>query len=228
VTAVAVPDSADTTRRAPELFLAWRAPYGTAGAVSDVPLRGSETARPETLYLSFDPGRNSDRFYGMDCTLLFRVPPGDSLGSLWRFGGGTMNRRNIQIEFPTDDTWGLPRPFRTAGFGAPNYRSDAWGGMLQVIYAVPVEQAGPIRKDRHYCFARVVFPAGSVLDERDGQPVCIEWSRSDLGFALEGEGTSVIGRAVERFASVNSPGSRACASFRRAPEAWSPTSTPPH
>lgn len=220
--AAETPAADSTARRSPEMFLAWRAPYGTAGALRDVALRAGEAARPETLYLSFDPGRDAGTFYGMDVTLLFRVPVGDTLGTLWRFGGGSMNRRNVQIEFPTDDSWGCPRPFRSQGFGAPNYRLDAHTGELQVIFAVPTEQAAPIRTGQRYCFARVIIPAASSLDENEGQAVCVEWVKSDLAFALEGDATSVLGRAVERFVSLNSPGSRVCASFRQSPDSWKP------
>jgi hypothetical protein len=222
---------ADTTagaRRPPELFLAWRAPFGTPGALRDVALRGGEAARPETLYLSFDPGRDSETFYGLDATLLFRVPIGDTLGSLWRFGGGSMNRRNVQIEFPTaESAWGCERPFASPGFGAPSYRYGPESGDLQLIFAVPTEQAAPIRTGRRYCFGRVIFPAGSTMDDRDGQAVCIEWVKADFSFALEGDGTSVLGRPVERFVAVNSPGAKVCASFRGAPDTWAPAGTKP-
>jgi len=228
--AAPIPDSmaadSGTARRVPELFLAWRGPYGSKRAVQNVTMRGGEGARPETLYLSFDPGRDSDKFYGMDVTLLFRVPSGDTLGTLWNFGGGTMNRRNVQIEFPADSSWGCPKPFPAAGFGAPNYRRDPQTGELQIIYAVPVEQAAAIRGGRRYCFGRVIIPAAAELDEGHGQAICVEWVKADLGFALEGDGTTVLGRPVERFTSINSPGAKVCASFRPSPGSWKPGGDP--
>ncbi|NOT34060.1 MAG: hypothetical protein HOP12_07810 [Candidatus Eisenbacteria bacterium] len=219
--AAAVSASTDSAMRVPpSLFLSWRAPHGVSRAVENVVIECSGEASPETLYVSYDPGQSSETFIGMDISLYFRATRGDSLSSYWSFGGGTMNRRNIRIEFPADSSWGLPRGFRAQGMGAPNYRRTRESGQLEVIFAVPLDQAAPIRPGQVYCFARIIFPAASPMDENCGQPVCIEFQRGEFSFSEFGDGTSVLGRPVRRFASWNSPASKVCAEFRAAPGSW--------
>ena len=197
-----------------QVFLAWNAPYATPGARDNIQVACGDTARRDTLYVSFDPGRDYQTFYGMSVTLSFHAAPGDTLGPLWWFGGGESNPRNVRILFPVVPGWPCPGPWKTQGMSLPNYGRTSQGGMLDVMYAVSSDSAKALSKGR-YCFARIVFPRPTRDLANCDQPICIECVQSEIGYQI-GAKAAGLGAGGHRLVSWNSPGGKVCEPFRGA------------
>ncbi len=196
----------------PKIYLAWNAPYGSPRARDNIEVACGDTTRRDTLYVSFDPGRDLEKFYGMSVTLRFHAAEGDTLGPLWWFGGGESNPRNIRILFPVEPGWPCRGPWKVQGVGVPSYARTPEGGLLDVMYAVNSDSAKALPRDR-YCFARIVFPRPTRDMANCRQPICIECVQSEIGYEV-GAPAALAGIGGSRFAGWNSPGTEVCAKYR--------------
>jgi len=214
----AVPCAAQGT----QVYLTWRAPYGTPRAVDVLaaPCVEDSTVR-DTLYIAFQTGRDAPRLYGFEGTLVFRAALGDTLGSNWFFGGGEVNRRNVRVEWLSDSTvWGtLACPWKSVGTGLTNYERSQAAGRLRLMYAVP--DGSPVRGGVTYGYARVIVPRALRGQAGCDRPLCVEWADTNVAYELEAGG-EVRGAGGPRFASLNAPS--ACRDFQgaRAVPAWKP------
>lgn len=206
-----------------QLFLSWGAPWGSPGARTSFVPACSDTLAVDTLYLSFVPGREAVRFAGFTADLAFHAPAADTLGSWWHMESkGGANGGNLLVEFGPWGEAGPAQPWRAGGQGFTQLERRPDEMRLRILFAVSQAVAGPVVSDSMYSLCRVL-----VRHRRTdrlagcGQPVCVEWVRGTLAFALK-DAPEV--RRGERFVSW---GRGACESFRgpRVPT-WEPPKRP--
>ncbi len=206
-----------------QIYLSWRAPYGSPRALSDLAAAAGDTSREDTLYLTCDLGTDSPQLNSMTGRLLVHATIGDTLSPYWHFGHATEEPLRVRVLWGSDSTRGVRFPWsHLQGLGAIHYDCDAGTGELRLIYAVPDAQARPVKYGDRYVLARLVFqrPAAAA-DAR--HPVCIEWARATLGLTLNFEPEVTRG---DRFVSWNARGAAVCGTFSNPlkPKAWKPKS----
>lgn len=208
----------------PRVYLAWHAPAGMPGATDTLSAPcGSDSTQRDTLYLSFDPGRDS-KLFGAGVMLYFRAQPGDTLGPSWWWGGGESNRWNVRIEYPVDSmSFSCKSPWPVNGMAGTVFDRTSGRGRLRVDYAVSADLAGEVKKGTRYCFARLLIPRPRRSLEHCDQPICVEWRDEEFAFGI-GEDTDVRADGGDRWVAYNSPGGRVCATYRSALTAkpWDP------
>jgi hypothetical protein len=207
----------------PQLYMAWHAPWGEPNATDTLSVPQADTTRADTLYLSFDTGRDAPKFFGLYARLYFRPRFGDTLGVYFNFKRGWWNQGNMRIEFDPDGTFPCPQPWTRTGFGQPIYEmEDGWhAGRLDLIYAMREKDVAPVNAHTRYCFARIIFRQKKSYLPGAHKPVCLEWNMARLSFG----GRDVIAdRGPGRFVSFNSPDGSVCTPYRRAPavQSWHP------
>jgi hypothetical protein len=204
--------------RDPALYLSWNAPHGMEGASENITAACGDSLRADTLYLSFDPGRDSPTFYGMTAVLSIQSPAADSLGPFWSFAVTEPNYVGLQIELDLDGTFPAPQPWKAAGFSRRLTDQRVGSKLISVFHVVKSTDAAPVKDGTVYCFGRLVFlhrgdePAGCA------QSVCIEWESAQLGFA-PAEVVN-IDSGGSRFVSWNSADGSACRVIRARPPRW--------
>jgi len=205
----------------PRLYMAWRAPYGMPRARTDLDLTCGDTSRVDTLYLSFETGRDLPGFFGMSAKLRFHPAEGDSLGPFWFFGREGANPGALQIQLDPDGTFPCSQPWVRPGLGAPGFEFHPWAAQLSFVYAVAVGAEAPVSGRTRYCFARVLFARNRCHLPGSRQPVCIEWAEA---FYSGGGRDLPIERGPARYVTVNSPDGSVCGPYRRLvrPAAWTP------
>jgi hypothetical protein len=205
----------------PELFLSWRQPYGMPGASDTLTIVPGDTSRTDTLFLSFDPGRDAPKFFAMYGRLYFHPQMGDTLGTYWHWERGWYNQGNMRMEFDNDGTFPCLQPFVAYGMGAPLYEFAPGVGRLDLIYAVRAEDAAPVAAGTRYCFARVLFRQKKSMLPGSTQPICLEWAEGRLSF---GGADVVTTNGEHRWVTVNSPNGALCGVYRRnkIPATWHP------
>jgi hypothetical protein len=214
----AVPAAAQGTR----VYLTWRAPHGMPRAVEALtaPCVEDSSVR-DTLFVSFQTGRDAPTFFGFEGALVFRPALGDTLGPNWFFGGGESNRRNVRVEWLRDSsTWAkVTSPWKMEGAGLVNFERTREVGRLRLMYAVP--DGAPVRDGVTYGFARVIVPRALRGQASCNQPLCIEWADTNVAYELQ-HGGEVRGAGGPRFATLN--GTTACREFQgaRAVPTWKP------
>jgi hypothetical protein len=224
----ALADSADFESAAgdsfapPQIFLAWHAPYGMPGATDTISFGAGDSNRVDTLYMSFETGRDIPKFLGMFARLHFRPAIGDTLGTYWRYGSGSPNYRNLAFEFDPDGTFPCPQPWIRSGTSVPEFEFDPGGARLDLFYVnLQLTSLIPVDGRVRYCFARMMF-----LQKRWGlpgarQPVCLEWSFSRYSVGRE---DALARSGPQRCISMNSPDGSVCAPYRsnQRPAPWAP------
>ena len=113
--------AADGAPAAPTVHLSWRQPWGHPGALEHLTAACSDTAAIDTLYLTFEPGRDAATFYGMFARLRFIPAAGDTLMPFWHFQRGTENTGGLWAWFDADSALPVPDPWAVQGNGAPLY-----------------------------------------------------------------------------------------------------------
>lgn len=206
----AAPPAASPTPAAtvgePQLYLSWGAPYGTPGASDAAAAACHDTARVDTLYLTFDPGKDAPAVGGMSGTLYFWPQAPDTLGPFWHLSREGENGGNGLVEFyPPPD--GTPSPFAVPGMGAPKYRYNAQAGRLDLIYAVPRHQATPVKGGTRYFFAKMIIRHKRSALAGCGQALCVEWAEAKIALGLGGAARVTTGK---RFVSWNARGTAVC------------------
>ena len=169
----------------PQLYLSWHAPYGMPGASDAITFVAGDTSRVDTLYLSFEPGRDGPTFEGMWVRLYFHPQPGDTLGPYWRYNSGERNWGNLRIQSDPDGTFPCAQPWIRNGVGQPLYDFDPGGSRLDFAYVVlRDEDAVPLSSRTRYCFARVLFHQNEWQLTGSDQPVCIEWKEARFSIGI--------------------------------------------
>lgn len=169
----------------PLAFLSWHAPYGSPGAADTLTLSCEGPAKPDTLYLSFDPGETNLGFTGFTAEMRIRSLDGDSLSGMWRSSTYTGLPRWMRVEFAPDSTSGCPSPFEVQGFGMAGFRRDRdpdGAGIIRMVHAVAYPDSATVKGGHRYGLARFLFRPPSNADGCR-RPVCIDWSWINLASA---------------------------------------------
>jgi hypothetical protein len=208
----------------PTIHLSWRQPWGHPGAVEHLTVACDDTARVDTLYLTFEPGRSTPTFLGMYARLRFIPATGDTLMPFWHFQRGTENTGGLWAWFDSDSALPVPDPWAAAGTGAPLYVQGPDGGRLDLIYAVANTVAGPVEATRTYCYGRIMIHH-RWLKRAAGceRPLCSQWDEAKLSF---GNGPDVeAGVGGHRFVTWNSTDGSVCVPVQRAlrTRVWRPS-----
>lgn len=208
-----------------QLFLSWSAPWGAKRAQrSRVPACADSTVE-DTLYLSFLPGRRAERFTGFTAQVFLRATGADTLGTWWHLEGkGGENAGSLRAEWSAAPGFGWRQPFPVMGQGFALLDRTPRAVRLRLIYAVPLDQAGPVAPDSLYALGRVIF---RHRPERRlagcGQPVCVEWASGTLAFGPKDEPQVSRG---ERFVGYGGPYAL-CEPFKGPHlRPWKPRATP--
>jgi hypothetical protein len=210
----------------PQLYLSWNAPYGAPGATDTLTAACGDTSRADTLYLSFDPRRDSPTFFGMIAVINVRPAPGETLGRYWELGDAQGKDKRLRADLDLDGTLPCPQPWKMSGYSRNLINDFADGVVINLLYAVRSIDAAPVKAGTIYCFARLIFfhrpgePTGCPA------PACIEWESAQLGF---GPGQAVdVDTGGARFVSWNSPTGAICGEIRGRPPRWKPTRSTSH
>ena len=204
------------------LFLSWNAPYGEPRATAAIAAPCGE-GTTDTLYLSFDPGKDAPGFVGGSAVLYFQAAPGSELPERWK--KGTAADSPVRVTFDADPDHGFLTPWSSQAAGGPYYDVLAGRGRLRLIYAMAANSGSGVKAGTLYGFARVLVPRSPAGAADCSTPLCIEWSSASLAYARDDERNVEQG---ERWVTVNSPDGTACvrgrSSFGAAP--WKPRTTP--
>jgi len=213
-----------------QLFLSWNAPWGAKRAQQARRTACSDSTVEDTLFMSFLPGRVGKKFSGFTSELHFRATGGDTLGPWWHMEGkGGENAGTLRVEWAAAPGFGWKQPFPVNGQGYVLLNRTPSVARLKMVFAVPWPDAGPIAPDSIYTLCRLILkhrPSRRLAG--CDQPVCVEWGRATLAFALKDEPEVSRG---ERFVAFAGPYA-ICEPFK-GPRvaAWKPpktaTATPP-
>jgi hypothetical protein len=163
----------------------------------------------DTLYLCFDPGRDSTTITAVDALLWFRPAPGDTLDRHWWFESHS-NPANLRVHYNPDGVIGASRVWSSDGIGGARSHSTPAEAFTRMVYAVRTMDRATIYGGRVYCFTRVLVPRPPRKDIC-ARPICIEWDWA--GFA-HSKGDKEQCRRGSRFVTWN-PGSKdPCAAER--------------
>jgi hypothetical protein len=209
-----------------QLFMAWHAPYGMPGARSDLSFACGDTGRVDTLYLTFETGRNLPQFLALFARLYVRPLAGDTLGTHWRYGKDDTNNGGLLIQMGPDSTFPCAQPWGRTGMGVPRYEFSAFQGQLLMIYAVALGSGVPVRAHQRYGYARLLFKHSLCALPGARQPLCIEWF--EARYSGGGRQLGITG-GPGRFVTINSPGGGVCAPYRSSlrPPRWQPAAPIP-
>jgi hypothetical protein len=167
----------------PKIYLSWGAPHGLPGASTSLSWTGGDTTRVDTLFLSFDPGKDTT-LVGGTLTVWFRALSGDSLSLLWQSAGGLNLPSGMKFEFANTPVSGHPFPWESFGIGDFGYtRPGRTVGQVRALFAVAASRAARVQGGKLYGLARLLLrrPPGSAPGS--SQSVCVEWANATLAFA---------------------------------------------
>jgi len=203
----------------PRGYLSWHAPYGAPGASDTLMAPPGDGSRRDTLYLTFETGRVSPGFSGMDVILLFRAAAVDTIGPHWWFD---INGETLEMQFTPGRIRGAALPWSNPFSMTSNFfeRTKA-SARIRLSNVRPISMIVPVRDSVQYFFARVLIPRPRADVPRHDQPICIEWASGDLLLDSVMTVTHMSTTEGHRFVSWNSNG-RVCEDFRS-----DTTATPP-
>ena len=158
----------------PEIFLSWRAPYGEPRAVDTLVAACGDTARVDTLYLSFRPNANRDSLTAITSALLFHPAPGDTLEAFWGFERGATNNGNLLIMLHPDKLLDYEQPRAYSGAGQVFFTHENGRARLHMVYFVDRAVSMGVSASQVYCFARVTIRHRRCDLPGYAKPVCIE------------------------------------------------------
>jgi len=193
------------------LYASWKAPYGQPGAVSSIEAACGDTTGVDTLYLSFDPGRDAPDFRGLTATLYFHAPDGTTLTEFWKKGGGGVDGSPLRVVYTSDPERGFETPWTTLALGGQSYDFVRTSGRLRFIYANPPKVNEGVRAGRIYGFARVLVRRPAAGSDGCGVPMCIEWFNARMSYGPDDDRDVNRG---DRHLLLNSNAGDVCSSVR--------------
>jgi len=207
--------------RQPELFLTWKAPHGMPGATDHIGGSCADTARIDTLFLSFRTGRNRPGLEAISAILLFSPGEGDSLGPFWHFKRGWENEGNLLIDFDHVAIMTGSSPWEEMGYGTVSYDHRSGRGRLDLEFRVSADVPQPLLGDQPYVFARVRIRHRRPELAGCSQPVCVELASAQLKFVT---GRQIDVGAGDRMVAWNTPDGSVCKSRKTATaiKPWKP------
>ena len=195
----------------PTIYLSWHAPYGTPGATDTLMAPCGDGGRKDTLYLTFKTGRSTGGFFGLDGTLVFHAPIQDTLSAHWWF-----EQQHLEVQFSTDSIPGITRAWRgPLSMTTTYFDRTAGSGRLRLMNVRPTMFPVWVRDSVQYFFCRILVPRPSAEMLRCDQPLCIEWTESEVYLDTTTQTTAMASRIdSHRFVSWNSPNGKVCADYR--------------
>ena len=163
----------------PRIFMAWRAPYGTPGALDTIDPTCPDSSRRDTLYLSFQPTQAETAFIGIGGDLMIYAQPGDTLGSFWDMGRGGANHGGMTAYFQHGEDMPEPNPW---GNGVGNVMYERMGNSARIRFGevMGMTAGQPIEMGKRYVVGRLVFYGRHAGLTGCDKPVCLEWRRGEF------------------------------------------------
>jgi hypothetical protein len=187
-----------------QLFLSWNAPWGERRAQRVRMPACADSMREDTLYLSFQAGRSSERFSGFTGSIYLRATGSDTLGSWWHTDSRTgENPGSLRMEWSSAEGFPGRNPWHAAGQGFLILTRTPQAAHLRMVFAVPYEEAGPVVPNAIYALGRIIFkhhPERALAG--CAQPVVVEWGTATLAFGPKDE--PAVSRG-ERFVTWGGP-----------------------
>src|SRR5260221_4790847 len=116
---------------------------------------------------------------------------------------GGENGGDVRVEWGPSEDMPAPQPWTRTGRGFVIYDRTPGALRLRLLYAVKLDDASPIGADTVYTLGRVILRHQRARGLAGcGQPVCVEWSKASLAFALKDEPEV---RRGERFVAYGAP-----------------------
>lgn len=174
------------------IFLSAHAPAGAPRALETLGIACGDTARRDTLYLSFEPAADESTFYGFTGEVNVYAQPGDTLTDFWAMERGGANNGGLVIQFGPDETFPQPQPWKSPVIASVQYDRTPQSARFRFICAVPKPSVGPVRAGERYVLGRIIL--GEKHAGLDGceRPVCLEWHAASFAY---GPATSVTVRS---------------------------------
>jgi hypothetical protein len=203
-----------------QLFLSWNAPWGSKRAQKARTPACADSTAEDTLFLSFLPGRTG-KFTGFTAQLFVHATGGDTLGAWWHMEGkGGENAGSLRVEWAAAPGFDFRQPFPVSGQGFVLLDRTPTTVRLRLVFAVPLDGAGPIAADGVYALCRVILkhrPSRRLAG--CDRPVCLEWGKATLAFGPKDEPEVSRGERFVAFAGSHA----VCEPFRGPrPASWKP------
>ena len=204
----------------PQIYLSWHAPWGQPGA-TDTLSAPCDSSRSDTLWLSFDPGKQSPTFLGTNGTLIFHPRLGATLSSWWQRDLNKPVPPQINVAFPPRPDIKYPQPFKSQGGGGTMWDTLKSQTRLRYIYVIPYPVAAPLGRGI-YAVARVIIQRPPPSAQGCGDPLCIEWTEAEITFDVGAE-RAFVRSGPHRFVTLNSPDGAVAIPYREsARRHWQP------
>ncbi len=195
----------------PIVHMAWGAPWGMPGAKANLEPACGDSARRDTLYLSFEPTQDESSFVGVGGEIEILAAPGDTLGTFWDMAHGGANAGGIVAQFQLGGDAPGPSPWNAQGSGSVTYERTTRKARFKFGSVIGMFSGKPLT-------AHTRYTAGWIILGRRGHaltgcetPVCISWWRGEFVFGPHrdlfpdlGEG-AVVTRGVGAPACKASP-----------------------
>jgi len=190
----------------PRFYLSWNAPWGTPRATAAITAPCGDSTVVDTLYLSFDPGKDAPAFVGASATLSIEAAQGSELPERWKRGTATASP--VRVTFESDPDRGFLTPWSAQGAGAPHYDVVGDRGRLRLIYAIAPNTGPGAEGGKLSGFGRVLVRRSPAGADGCATPLCIEVTGGELAYGYD-EAHNV--EAGERRVTINSPDGTVCA-----------------
>ena len=201
-------------------FLSWNAPHGQPRASEILTVSCGDSSMRDTLYLCFDPGRDSTELIAADVEIRLWPADPDTLDRHWRFESRS-NPAHLLADFNLSDSPGAEPIWTASGAGGIRTVSKPDTGFIRMVWAVRESDAAVVRGGRLYAFARLIVPR-PYLREACARPLCFELVYGRLAHGIRD--TEVV-RQGRRWVSWNPGGTAPCAERVRQSRLtpWRPT-----
>lgn len=200
------PPAAESQSPPGRFFLSWNAPDGEPRGRESLSAACGDSSRRDTLYVTFDPGRDTTRVIAVDAEIRLWPAPGDTLDRHWWFESRS-NPANLLADFNLDGVPGAERIWEATGAGGVRTVSLPDTAKIRLVWAVRMQDGAVLRGGRRYGFARLIVPrprsAGVCA-----RPLCFELTYARLATDLR---DADIIRQGKRWVSWNPGGTAPCA-----------------
>lgn len=186
-------------------FLSWNAPHGHSRARDQITVACGDSAARDTLYVCFDPGRDSTLTIGVDAEIRLWPSGADTLDRHWWFESRS-NPAHLFADFNVADFAGGPI-WTGAGAGGVRTVSRRDTAFIRMVWAVRERDAAMVYGGNTYVFARLIVPRPRNTD-LCARPLCFELNHASIG---KGPRNTEVVRAGQRWASWNPGSSAPCA-----------------
>ena len=168
-----------------KFYLSWHAPYGHPRSRDQLSVACGDSSQRDTLYLTFDPGRDSTELVAVDAELRLIPARGDTLERHWWFES-LSNPANLTADFNLENAPGARRIWEAMGAGGVRTVSGPKGAVIRLVWAVRPADVAVVHGGSQYAFARIVIPRPGNVDDC-AHPVCIELVFGRLAFDVQDE-----------------------------------------